>query len=331
MDPLRPISPEQRRLATALLVLVMTPSGCDRTDPPEPEPIAVAPTDSIVTTSAVLPGEVVFERELLFLSLDPDSLVLVPWRFRSRVTPDGVHREQGAWLGRAESWEVLAQEERTTEPTRSPWQILPGGTIRLVVGSENQIGSLLLRDPPRELETSIGDMVTEWADPGAEFLRIYEGRTVFPAGAVDGLVVEISRRWETSEGNEPGDWAFLHSGLELQFFVQSDRAAAGPEEPVRAHGWTRLAVRDVHWPDLELTGEEMRAHEPARRDIPSRWRITTSADEISGELELVSAHIVVGEGEGAILPLVGLFEVSGTMRIDGREFPVAGMIRHVQQ
>lgn len=315
------------RLSTLVTLLV----GCKREEPPPSNSVALPTGDSISAPSAPDDGQLVFDREFVFLSLETDSLVIVPWFFRSSVTREGVHREQTAWLSQGGVWEVLGQEIRDTPLTRSPWRILPGETIRLIVGTDDQVVSLLLRDPPRELETVLGNLMTEWASPGAESIRLYRGRTLFPAGPIDGIVMEISRRWEAADDGDPGDWVFLHSGSDLQFFMEGKRPVDDPGVPVLYDGWTRVALRDLQWQDLEIEWDELRAYESARRNVPIRWSIGTPGEEISGSLESVSSHLMVGQGDGPILPLLGLFEVSGVMEVLGQEFSVTGMIRHVQR
>ena len=331
---MRPIvSGFRRRLAplgwlSTLLTLLV---GCEREEPPPPDSLPLPTGDSISAPSAPDEGELVFDREFLFLSLEADSLVIVPWFFRASVTPDGVHREQTAWLSRGGEWELLGQEIRDTPPTRSPWRILPGTTIRLIMGPDDRVESLLLRDPPREMETVLGNLMTEWASPGAESIRLYRGRTLFPAGPIEGIVIEVSRRWEASDDRGPGDWVFVHSGSDLQFFMEGEHPMYEPGVPVRYDGWTRVALRDLQWQELAMEWDELRAYESARRDVPIRWSIGAPGEEVSGSLESVSSHLMVGQSDGPILPVLGLFEVSGVMEVQGQEFSVAGMIRHVQR
>lgn len=305
--------------------------GCDQEPPPALEPPASLERDSVVGATPPAEGDLVFDREFLFVSLDSDSLVTVPWFFRARVTPEGVRREQSAWLSRRGSWEILGQESRTTEPTRAPWRILPGPLIRLIVGPGDRVESLLLRAPPRELETGLGPLMTEWASVGTESIRMYQGQTRFPAGNEDGIVIEISRRWEASEGEGPGDWLFLHAGSDMQFFMEQEGTRGEPGESFPYRGWTRLALRDVQWPTLSVVFQELRAFEEARRDVPFRWGFSSAAGEITGDIEAVSSHLIAGQGDGPLLPVLGFFEVAGTMRIEGEEFSVSGFVRHIQR
>lgn len=323
-----------RSLGILCLCICVAPavSGCERAGTPEAEPEPNAASDSASVPASPGPGDVVFDRDILFLSLDPDSLLAIPWSFRSRVTPTAVEREQKVLFAGGESWEVLAEESASTPPTRSPWRIIPGSKTGLVVGLDDRLESLILRDPPRELEVVVGDLMTEWPRPGDEAINLYRGRAEFPAGPADGLVLEISRRWEVSEGGggAPGDWLFLHAGPQLQLFLDEREPADSARSPARYGGWSRLALRDLGWEDVTMEWEEMRAFEEARRDIPVEWHFSTPRGDLSGTLTALNSHVEAGAGEGPILPVSGFFEVSGNLQIQGERFDVVGIVRHVQ-
>ena len=316
---------------TSLLLAIL--GGCGQAELPLPDPDPSTAEDSIGGGALSTPdeGELVYDREFIFLSEGADTLVVVPWFFRTRVTQEGLRHEQIAWLSQAGNWEVLGEQIVDTPPTRSPWRLLPGATIRLIVGPDDRVESLVLRDPPRELETVLGNLMTEWTSPGAQSIRLYQGRTLFPAGPIDGIVMEISRRWEGSDDGGPGDWVFVRAESNLQFFMEGERPVSERGAPVSYSGWSRVSFRDLQWPDLALEWEEVRPFESARRDIPVRWGIGTPGGEVSGSLESVSSHVIVGQGDGPILPLIALFEVSGSIEVEGEEFSVSGIIRHVQR
>ncbi len=74
----------------------------------------------------------------------------------------------------------------------------------------------------------------------------------------------------------------------------------------------------------------MRAFQPARQDVPVSWTLTSQEDEVSGVLQVQSAQIQAGEGTGPLLPVDALFLVSGTLRVEGGEYPVRGLFRHTR-
>jgi hypothetical protein len=221
----------------------------------------------------------------------------------------------------------------STPSTRTPWRIVPAVSTGLVVGPNDRVESLLLRTDPRELELTLGDLLTEWPRPGEESVGLVEGEALFPAGTVDGIVLDISRRWEMrADGSgAPGDWIFLHAGPQLQVFLEEEDPLAASRSPAPYHGWTRLAFRDLRWDEITLEWSEVRPFEEARRDVPVRLRFSAPPGGLSGELEVVSSWIEAGPGEGPILPLEGLFQVRGEIELQGEAFAVVGAVRHVQR
>ena len=298
-------------------------------------PVEESPDTDISTSTGiaatVTADDLVFDREFAFLSADVDSLIIVSWFFRSRISDALARQEMTAWWTQGGEWEVLAEESAEIPRARSPWRIVPGAAVRLLVGPEDRIESLLLRAPAGELETALGELVAEWTAPVGESVRVYRGRTTFPAGPVDGIVIEVSRRWEEDEDRAPGDWVFLHSGADLQFFMAGEAASGNIEAPISSQGWSRTTLADARWPNLTMHWEEVRPFETARRDIPVRWALTSADGEVAGTLEAVSSHLTAGESDGPILPLFGLFEVAGTLEVQGEAWPVAGLIRHAQR
>jgi hypothetical protein len=76
---------------------------------------------------------------------------------------------------------------------------------------------------------------------------------------------------------------------------------------------------------------ETNAFQPARRDVPVSWTISSPDGELQGTLEVSSADVRAGQGSGPVLPVQALFEVEGTVTIEGRTFPVRGLFRHEQR
>ena len=69
---------------------------------------------------------------------------------------------------------------------------------------------------------------------------------------------------------------------------------------------------------------------PARQDVPVSWRVATEDGAPVGDLQVSAAQIRAGEGPGPVLPVDALFLVSGTLTINGREYPVRGLFRHTR-
>jgi len=61
---------------------------------------------------------------------------------------------------------------------------------------------------------------------------------------------------------------------------------------------------------------------------PRRRSLSSPIESVDGTLAVLAAEIVTGAGAGPVLPVQALFEVAGTISIDGLSFPVRGLFRH---
>ena len=187
---------------------------------------------------------------------------------------------------------------------------------------------IFFEEGPRRLEVILGDLLVEWTGQRAQTFRVHQGSTSLASGLVPGFVLDMARAWR-AEDPPPGDWVFLISGDSLQV-VMEDQTGNGNTSGGSFSGWGRVEFADRQWEGLQLIWSEVRAFEPARRDVPMSWQIQSGSSEIGGFLDAVSPFLEVGEGEGPMLPVDALYQVSGTLTLEGREFPVRGLIRHQQ-
>jgi hypothetical protein len=319
------------RVSRRILAVLLASSAvaCGGSDSPELDAGSEAVDGSVPGDTGTAAIEQIYDREFLFAGVAPDSLVHIPWFFHARVHPDRVLREIHAWLARGGEWEALADEESERPFAPAPWRILPGERVRLTVGDEDRIDAIRLRDPAREVETRIGELIADWSRPGSDPARLFAGETIFPSGPVRGFVLEVNRRWE-SPGEGPGDWIFLHGGNLFQLFLEELAPLGTPRSPGSYRGWSRIAFQNAAWNRIEVSWEELRPFEPARRDIPHAWVLNTEGGEVTGLLQAVSSHLNAEEGTSPILPLVGFFEVEGRVTVRGETFSVNGIVRHRQ-
>ena len=270
-----------------------------------------------------------YERHIVFLTAQGDSTLIVPWSFTARTRPGGVDRSIRAWLARSNTWDPFVSERWEDQTSRVPWQILPRGRARIIVGSGNALERIYFEEGPRRLEVILGELLSEWTGQRAQTFRIHQGAAILSSGQVEGFVLDMARAW-TREDVPPGDWAFLLSGDSLQVVLEDTSPGTGPEGGSFS-GWGRIELADRQWENIRLAWLETRSFEPARRDVPMRWEIRSDGEEISGILDAVNPYLEEGEGEEPMLPVDALYQVSGTLILDGREFPVQGLIRHQQR
>ena len=310
-------------LATVILMAGLT--GCRAEPPPQGVDDASPPE---LGADGNLQGQV-YERAVVFTTSVGDSTLIVPWLFGARTRPGGVTRTARAWLARGGEWEPFFQESWETPPTRVPWRLHPRGGLRLVVGEGEALEALLFEEGRRRLEVEIGGTRAEWNGSQGETFTVADGAAVLSEQRLPGLVLDFARA-HRGESPPPGDWMFLISGDSLQVVL------SGKDEPSAAggtlEGWARLQdASEIPWRDVSVSWAETRAFEEARREVPVRWSLATGDGEMSADLEVKTAHIEAGEGEGPLLPVDALLEVTGNLRIGDAAYPVRGLVRHGQR
>lgn len=293
---------------------------------------AVGPTPSLGTTSAGLEAPAADEApdpEPEEAEPPSDTMLVVPIFFRARTTPEGVRRTIRGRVGRGATWESFAEEEWVGPSSRTPWRIVPRGPVRLVVGEGGAVETVIFRDPPRLLELDLGEQLVEWTGAGGSTFRLEASSVLLGSRSFDGITLDMARGQDVADG-PPGDWGFLVSGDSLQLVLESPtESPPGADSSFRAFG--RLDFRRLQWSEVEVDWIESRAYEPARRDVPAAWRFQSTGPggpDLSGSFSSRSAQLTAGSGEGPVLPVDALFIVSGTILLEGSEYPVQGLYRH---
>ena len=310
--------------ALSALALAASISACSGPTPEGAEEQAVGAEEPAAGNFR----ERIYERNFVFTTLAGDTAFMVPWLTSARVIPGGVDRAARGWLARGESWEGFLDARWETPPTRVPGRLLPHGSFRVLVGEGNAILSLLYEEGARELELTLDSPLMEWVDQRGHTFRLLEGSVYLADRQVAGMALDMTRVRD-SDQPDPGDWAFLVSGDSLQVVLESP-ASDEPGAPGAYRGWARLDFRDVPFDALTVEWGEVRAFQPARQDVPVAWTVTSASGDLEGVLEVRTAQIQAGEGDGPVLPVDALFEVSGTMSIEGSAYPVRGLFRHVR-
>ncbi len=74
----------------------------------------------------------------------------------------------------------------------------------------------------------------------------------------------------------------------------------------------------------------VRSFETARRDVPVEWLIRSPNGELEVTLANAGMELRAPAGEGPVLPVDGLFQVTGSVVLGGDSLEVRGLHRHVQ-
>jgi len=306
----------------AIPSLAISLSACS---PDEPAPAEdLSGTQTMVNETGFSGAS--YERSFVFMTTTTDSLLLVPWLLETIPDSITVFREARGWVDRSGTWEPFLAERWQTPPTRYPARILPYGTFRIIVGDRDRVDGIIYRDGPRNLELALGRSVTQWGGPHEERLRLLEASLFLGEERSDGIVLDMSR-FNSSNTTARGDWAFLISGDSLQIVVQGDMEH-DIETPPNYRGWGQLDSEEVQWPSLRIDWVQMSAYQPARRDLPVSWTLSSPNTSVIGTLEVLTSEIITGTESGPVLPVQALFEVVGTISIDSLSFPVRGLFNH---
>ncbi len=316
--------PRAHPTLVGVAALALAAAACEAPPPERTPPPAQAPEPA----SAPLPVQH-FERRVVFARERADSLIAVAWLLDAASTAEGVERRARGLLLRGGEWEPFLDEHWASVSTRVPWRILPRGPMRLVVGEDESLQSLIYSEPPRELEIVLGQPQADWTGRRGEALRVLDGALVLAGARADGRVLDLTRTAEPDR-RPTGDWALLVSGDSLLVVLHQTEARGAAANGNLHQGWIRLDFRDLVRPELDVRWSETRSFERARREVPSRWQISDPEGLVEGQLEARSSWLEAGEGAGPQLPVDALFEVAGTLVIEGGEYPVRGLVRHIQ-
>ncbi len=280
-----------------------------------------------------------YERNVVFMTVDADSAIVVPWFFQISSSAEGVERLTQGWLARAGLWEPFFNDQWSAEPSRTPFRIRPRGPMDLVVGNLGNLERIMFAEGPRQLEVVIDEGMADWSGNRGETFRVHQGAAIFGDQRVEGVVLDMNRA-RLRESPEPGEWMFLAGPRRLAIVVE----ATGGSPAYTA--WGRIGEEEFRWPTVEVEWSAVISLDEARRDVPVAWEIRSpggggfdggvvvtlvSAGMEEGTNRLGAGVLQAQNGEGPILPVEGLFQVVGSVVLAGDSLEVRGLVRHVQR
>ena len=318
------MSPSLRLAPLSITILSALAVGClsdtsSTEDDLGPEPVPSTPDRNFESR--------VYERNIVFMTTGRDSAIIVPWFFTAHSRPGGVTREVRGWLARSEEWEPFFQDRWEGPATRAAFRILPRAAMRLLMGDGDALEAILYEEGAQQLDVMIDEPVADWSGARGEVFRVHDGSMLLGGQPVNGRLLDVNRAHRPG-AVPPGDWIFLEGGPSVTVVLE---APAGLPPGSTPHiGWARVGNDELRWPRVDVEWTETRTFEPARRDVPIAWLITSSDGTLEGTLSSAAMQLTATDGDGPILPVDGLYQVRGRLTLDGDAYDVRGVLRHIQ-
>ena len=266
-----------------------------------------------------------YHRTVAFVDTSQDPSMFVSWDFENRAEPGGVRRILRGWLGREGQWSLFVNEEWVTPPSRAPWRILPRGAARLVMGLDDVLREVYIQEGIRDLSVQPGEVLAEWSGHRGDIYRLHGGVARLSGVEHRGLVVDAYTP-RVGSSDQPSEWTLLVGDGPLYLLV-ADLGRLGPHR-----AWALQGSEDRVWSTVTVTWGETRSFERARRDIPVLWSLQSEDGGLAGEIQPVSpGHIHTLDGEGPVLPVLGVYAVGGQVTIGETRLAVKGFLRHFQR
>lgn len=313
-----------RRSLLLLPLLSAAAAACARDRGPRGQNV---PADTLAHPQPRPAETRIYERRIAFLAAVRDSTILIPIFFTARTGADRVDREIKGWLARGGTWDAFLDAAWHTPPTRAPWRILPHRSLRLVVGLDDALERIRYREGVRDLEITFGTPLAEWTGQRGEWYRAHRASARVAKQPFSGTLVDMTRA-RAEHDPPPGDWIFLIAGDTLQLLLEDPNPSQRSDSTYRA--WARLRGDDYQWPNVRVTWSRTRAFERARRDVPAAWTFLSEDQALAGTIEARSSDLVALQSTAAQLPVQGLYEVRGNVRIGDLRTDVIGLVRHLQ-
>ena len=308
------------RAATILVVLITVVVACDRQV--QPQSISTS-RPQLNTIPDPQPDNRLYERNIVFMTTGTDSLILVPWLFRASTLEKGVERTAEGWLARAGLWELFFTDRWDSPPTRTPFRVHPRDPMNLVIGPGDLLERIVFEEGTRQLEVILGEGMSDWSGSHGETFRVHRGTALFGNLRVEGMVMDMNRV-QLRDSPRPGEWMFLTGPERLAIVIES--TGVSPNHTA----WGRRGDEEFRWPEVNLEWTSLRFSEEAHQDIPVGWRIRSTHGGLQITLRSIGMDLQVGESEGSLFPVNGLFQVAGLLVISGDTLDVRGLVRYVQ-
>ena len=269
-------------------------------------------------------GVSTYHRTVAFLSVAGQKTMIVPWDFENRADGDGVRRVLRGWLGRGGRWSLFVDEDWSTPPSRSPWEILPRGAARLIVGEGGVVRELYYREGIRELSVRPGELMAEWRGGGGDAYRLHSARARLADVEYGGVVIDAYATGPPGLDRPPG-WLLLVGEGPLHLLVAETEGSRGHR------AWAMQGTDETLWPAVTLSWTETITHGSASVRVPVAWTLDSGDGTLVGRIEPLASQMQTAGADGDTLSELGGYEVEGEVRVGGSETEVRGFLRRFAQ
>ena len=275
-------------------------------------PVTVTPTE-YATSLTFLGGE----------ANPPTALVL---QFANYAGTDGLRRDYKGWLLNRSGWRSIMSYEFVDEPTRAPWRLFPGDSLKLIVDSEGDSKVVTILSAGANYSLELGESLDVWEDRAGTRHEVRVAQLAQRGQTTGGVVVQqrfAIPRPERPTAFGPYERVVLTSedGAVIVFFHTREPETYGdPFAWMYADGLTR------RWTEIEARTVEVANVSSLRRNIPIRSWFRIAEPDIKCELTVVSREIRELPTENGPKPYNALYRVTGWIEFAGERRNVQGVM-----
>lgn len=316
-----------RTLALAAIALAMlwAGDGCREPSDRTARRPDVQPASTDTATDPLAERPTIYSTHLLFLATDARSPIGVSMHFVALAEPGRYVRDYRGWLLRDSVWTPITEFHLEEPPTRGPWRIFPAPGLRVIVGEQGELRTLIASGPTGSSRLTLGAALDRFEDPDAARRQIRHASLQLAAISVPGILLE-EQAARLGSGMPPPfrshETVALHLGRDdlLIFSQQRDSAGYGS-----SFAWASLGGVNRRWDRVSVEALDLRPDTALGRPVPARWRITIPEPGLRGEL-VATAPGVSRRGAEGRGPVHGLYFVRGWMDVQGRRRDARGIL-----
>jgi hypothetical protein len=274
-------------------------------------------------------------REFVFVGSRDGEPLVAPFRFTTIPRDEEFTRRAQGWLAHGSGWDAFLDETFDMPAAGGVWRVVPRGPLRVIAGGPTEVQELVYRRGERVLRLEMQSAVSVWNRDDRIAYRFFRGQLGVGGEMTRGTVLEVQRAaLAAADGTREAlgdlDWMVLSDGAGLQILLAE---AMGSEQALeRTYAWTLVDGAEGQWEEASARWIELRTHEPARRDIPSRWTFGIPGAGITGEIEARGYEVELGPERAGRRAVDVRYTVAGWVRVGegAEERRVFGMVRHTQ-